>query len=366
MVVYYAALRNGWRLNDVLSDTPIDIDGWAPENFDHGYSGAVTLADAFAQSRNVPAVNLAMQVGIDEVVRTAEQLGLDAELTAAPSLALGTSEVSLLDMVGVFASIRAGRMPLQPTGITSMVLNENGKTFRPLNETEKQRPLAAHREAIELLRLTVEQGTGKRASLKARFVGGKTGTSQDYRDAWFIGFVDDMVIGVWVGNDDNSPMKGVTGGSLPAKIWKQFAKETEPNVNEQNRGEELIAEADPFTYETTNVAMCDVSACQAAYRSFRASDCTYQPYSGPRTFCTRGDFREQSPKTTVRVTEYGAATAYTSRLAEAAYGDRQIMVRTVSPRYRIHTVNRAADIRSVSRRPGTQSNRGPQRFHNQR
>lgn len=162
---------------------------------------------------------------------------------------------------------------------------------------------------IDLLQGVVEHGTGQAAALNG-FAAGKTGTSQDYRDAWFIGFNDALVVGVWLGNDDDSPMKGVVGGSLPASIWKQFMTQATPLLNQQGtpiatvsssgelaqstsglaqpNGTTIEAETSEGSSEPAGGGACDSQACSSFYHSFRASDCTYQPYSGgPRQICEK-------------------------------------------------------------------------------
>jgi membrane peptidoglycan carboxypeptidase len=143
------------------------------------------------------------------------------------------------------------------------------------------------REALtRLLHDVVDHGTGRSASLGAG-VAGKTGTSQDYRDAWFIGFNDDLVVGVWVGNDDQSPMQGVTGGSLPAQIWKRFVGAATPLLQARTQPPAAPGNGEPSATgpAQTSGPSCNMEACAARYNSFRSSDCTYQPFSGPRRMC---------------------------------------------------------------------------------
>lgn len=224
LFVYLAALRNGWQLGDALLDAPIEIDDWRPENYDGNYSGQVRLDQAFAQSLNVATVRLAQDVGIENVVTAARDLGIDAELEPNISLSLGTSGVGLLDLTGAFASVAAGRMPIQPWAITSLApTTGNGGLLAALPHQATQ-PLDHHAELIALLEGVVRNGTGRNAALDG-FAAGKTGTSQGNRDAWFVGFTDQLVVGVWVGNDDETPMPGVTGGDLPARIWQAFMAE---------------------------------------------------------------------------------------------------------------------------------------------
>ena len=233
LFVYLAALRKGYTPQDTIDAGPIDIKGWTPANFDDEHYGQITLAEAFAKSVNTAAVRLAMDVGLDNVIAAARDLGITEPLPRLPSLALGSVGVSLVDMTGAFASVRADRMPVRawgvaalgPQGATRMLTTgpslTSARTLDPY-----QKPL------VDLLQGVVQNGTGKGAALDG-FAAGKTGTSQDYRDAWFIGFNQPLVVGVWVGNDDDSPMKRVVGGSLPASIWKRFVTEATPLLDQQ-------------------------------------------------------------------------------------------------------------------------------------
>jgi penicillin-binding protein 1A len=316
---YYAALRHGYTPDDKVLDEPVDIKGWEPEDYERRNHGQVTLAAAFAHSYNDAAVRLAQQVGIPEVIAAARDLGLHARLGNNPSLALGTSEVTLLDLTGAYAAVRAGAAPVEPWAIASVSL-PNGQGAVPIGRPhEPQHSLGQYRdELIELLRGVVEHGTGRAAALPG-FAAGKTGTAQDYRDAWFIGFNDALVVGVWVGNDDHSPMRRVVGGTLPATIWKRFMEQASPApsttvVAQQPTNETPpptstpamsppptppVAEQQPqapnelFDQNTAAGAAsgrCNIPICERFYHSFRAADCTYQPYwGGPRRFCDRQD-----------------------------------------------------------------------------
>ena len=290
--VYYAALRNGWQVDDIVDDAPVAIGDWKPENYDRKFEGRMTLAEAFWRSRNLPAVRLAMDVGLDEVVRAARDLGIDAPLPKRPSMALGAMEVNLLDITGAFASIRAGTAPIEPWAITGIEANDaehqlqsGGRNATP-GDLQRLRP-----QLLELLRGVVERGTGRRAALgDGTFAAGKTGTSEAFRDAWFVGFTDNLVVGVWVGNDDNSPMEKVTGGRLPAEIWNRFVVQATPlledaPLRQPGMGEMAINDGSDMELADNS---CDIEACSASYRSFRASDCTYQPFFGERKLCTRG------------------------------------------------------------------------------
>jgi penicillin-binding protein 1A len=254
----------------------------------------VTLAEAFAESINTAAVRLAQQVGLKQVIAAARDLGLKDELPAVPSLALGTADISLLELTAAYAAVEAGKMPIKPWGIAGLgVEGQPGlqSMGAPLVATQSLQPY--QKPLLELLQDVIEHGTGRAAALDG-FAAGKTGTSQDYRDAWFIGFNDALVVGVWVGNDDGTPMDRVTGGSLPAAIWKRVMTEA-PTVM---AGDERPATQAPPSIEAPSAqapadelsaaAQCDYRACARAYQSFRAEDCTYQPYGGSaRQRCDR-------------------------------------------------------------------------------
>lgn len=224
LFVYLAALRKGWQPGDVLQDTPVEIGDWRPENYDGTYNGAVRLDDAFARSLNAATVRLAQDVGIDAVITAARDLGIDAALDPNISLSLGTSGVGLLDLTGAFASVAAGRTPIQPWAISSLAPTTGKGGLLAALPHQAARPLDHQAELIALLEGVVRKGTGRHAALDG-FAAGKTGTSQGNRDAWFVGFTDQLVVGVWVGNDDDTPMPGVTGGDLPARIWQAFMAE---------------------------------------------------------------------------------------------------------------------------------------------
>ena len=165
-------------------------------------------------------------------------------------------------------------------------LGAEGTGLRSLGAPSTNAQALPNRQQLtRLLQEVVEHGTGRGAALNGETVAGKTGTSQDYRDAWFVGFTDNLVVGVWVGNDDRTPMNRVTGGSLPAEIWKRFVAAAEPRLQQS---EPVVVKTDDGLQPTTDQPKCDLSACAAAYNSFRASDCTYQSYEGQRKMCAKG------------------------------------------------------------------------------
>ena len=282
LFVYYAALKAGFTLSDQVLDAPIDIAGWSPENSGGNYRGWVTLAEAFARSLNAASVALAEEVGLDNVIAAARELGIDAPLANTPSLALGTSEVNLLNLTSAYASVQLGRAPVKPWGIIDFQAAGQPKTFRVGSQSNPNVDLSPYQsDLLGLLQLVVERGTGRGAD-PGTFAAGKTGTSQNNRDAWFVGFTEALVVGVWVGNDDDAPMKGVTGGALPAHIWRDFMRQAtaEPPLNGV-RSTEAASDGQGAPQS------CNITACSRSYRSFRPSDCTYQPYSGGRRLCEK-------------------------------------------------------------------------------
>jgi membrane peptidoglycan carboxypeptidase len=290
MFVYFAALRAGHAPDDTIDASPVKLKNWQPENFGGRSHGRMPLSQAFAQSVNTAAVRLAMAVGLDKVAAAARDLGIDAPLAQVPSMALGTNELTLLELTGAFASVRAGRTRLKPWGVMAFGADENA--MRPVSAPAAGQPLPQQDELIELLEGVVSSGTGKAAN-PGGFAAGKTGTSQDFRDAWFIGFTESLVVGVWLGNDDHSPTKQVTGGSLPAQIFQRFVREATP----------LVEPVEPpplpqaMDRETTGSqgGECNVAACASAYRSFRAADCTYRSFGGERRLCEKGS--DDAPET---------------------------------------------------------------------
>ena len=235
--VYGAALEMGYRYNDIVVDEPITINipgsgDWSPSNYTNENYGEVTLTDALRNSLNIPAVKVSETVGRDAVRQIATDFGLRGPLAEGPALALGASEATLINMTGAFAGILNGGSSVQPYGLLELRLagddvplmgKGGGIGERVLRESVAQ-------ELIYMMRQVVTRGSGKRANLPDREVAGKTGTTQAARDAWFIGFTADYVAGVWMGYDDNTPLTGVTGGSLPAEIWKATMERVHENV----------------------------------------------------------------------------------------------------------------------------------------
>ena len=220
--VYLAGLEAGLRPYDQFLDAPIRVGSWQPRDYTGRYQGEMTFADGLAQSVNTIAVQVAQRAGIRNVVAVAHRLGISSELTPEMSLALGTNEVNLLELVSAFATFANGGNGVWAHGISEVRDNTGKIVFRRtgsgLGQVVNPEFTA---EMNEMLGAVIDHGTGRSAAL-TRPAAGKTGTTQDYRDAWFVGYTADLVAGVWLGNDDNSPMNKVTGGSLPAQTWRRF------------------------------------------------------------------------------------------------------------------------------------------------
>ncbi len=227
LFVYLAALEKGFTAQSTMIDRPVQIGEWEPENFGGRYRGQVTLRQAFANSLNTIAVQLTEAVGIPSVISVAKRLGVQADLPAVPSLALGSAEVSLLDMTRAFAAIAADAESIEPYGVRTIYRGEQVLYAKPTSAPAAPKNPAARAAMHDLLASVVREGTGKAARITMP-AAGKTGTTQEHRDAWFVGFTSDIVVGVWVGNDDNSPTNNVTGGTLPATIWRDFVTQAGP------------------------------------------------------------------------------------------------------------------------------------------
>jgi penicillin-binding protein 1A len=218
--VYLAAAERGLKPDDLVLDAPIKIQNWQPRNFDGRFSGEIPVRDAFARSVNTAAIRVAQQAGIDNVVRTAQRLGIASPLRRDLSLALGTSEVTLLELTGAFASFANGGSGVIPYAI--LEIRDAGGNVLYRRQGSGPGSVMSRQALVTMTDLAVanvRQGSGRAASID-RPAGGKTGTTQDYRDAWFVGFTADFVAGVWFGNDDRDDMERITGGTLPARLWR--------------------------------------------------------------------------------------------------------------------------------------------------
>jgi penicillin-binding protein 1A len=219
LFVYLAALRAGWTPDSIIEDEPITIADWTPVNNDGVYRGKITLREAFARSANAATVRLSEQVGRGNVIRAARDLGIRSPLPNNPSIALGASGVSLLELTSAYAAIASGRYPIVARGLPDEP-EEGGIAafFRGASALDRRRDQAP---MLDLLYAAANNGTGRRAALWVPTFG-KTGTTQENRDALFVGFAGDLVVGVWVGRDDNKSLGKVSGGTVPAQIWRNF------------------------------------------------------------------------------------------------------------------------------------------------
>jgi len=218
--VYLAALEQGLSPWETRDDVAVDIGGYHPTNFGGKYYGTLTLADALAHSVNTITVNLAQEIGVKNVVAAAQRLGVTSKLEANASLALGTNEVTPLELTAAYAAFANGGYRVSPYLVTEVDMN--GKEVYQRRVPTPLRVISedVNRDLTAMLYGVVVSGTGGYASLHGREAAGKTGTTQDSHDAWFVGFTTDYVAAAWVGNDDSSPTRGVTGGTLPAYIWR--------------------------------------------------------------------------------------------------------------------------------------------------
>jgi penicillin-binding protein 1A len=229
--VYLTAIERGLTPDTVRDDKPVAVRGWRPENYGHEYFGPVPLRKALALSLNTVSVRLTMEFGPTAVVRTAHRLGIASKLEPNASIALGTSEVSVLELVGAYATFANGGMEAAPHVVESARTAE-GKILYQHSPDNLGRIVEAPYVGMmnTMMRDTLLIGTARRAELPGWPAAGKTGTSQDFRDAWFIGYTGHLVTGVWLGNDDNSPTRKTTGGGLPAEIWSRFMKAAHQGV----------------------------------------------------------------------------------------------------------------------------------------
>jgi penicillin-binding protein 1A len=242
--VYLTAFEHGRAPDDVMTDGPVDIHGWKPQDFEGEFEGDMTLVKAFAVSSNSIAAQLTAEVGPHEVARTAKRLGIASPLEAVSSLALGTSVVTPLELTGAYAAFANGGMAVRPFAILK-VRTRSGKILYAHKPPEGGAVMSQADNAAmtRLMQETVLSGTGKAARLDERPSAGKTGTTQDFRDAWFVGFTADLVCGVWMGNDNSQAMKKATGGGVPARIFHSFMESAEQGLPVRPLAGTLVADA---------------------------------------------------------------------------------------------------------------------------
>ncbi len=219
--VFLAGLEHGLTPDSRMIDGPLRIKGWAPRNYGGRYYGDVTLREAMARSMNSVAVQVSEKSGRENVAEVARRLGISSKIDTSASIALGTSEVTLLDLTGAYAAFANGGSGVWPFGVEE-IRGRGGKLLFRRDGAGTGRVIAKERLLMmnDMLSSVVSWGTGKAAQIDRR-AAGKTGTSQDFRDAWFVGYTGELVTGVWFGNDNGAPMNKVTGGSLPAQLWKR-------------------------------------------------------------------------------------------------------------------------------------------------
>lgn len=243
--VYLAALEHGHTPDETVNDAPVNINGWRPQNYEGRVHGEMPLIRAFAQSSNSVAAQLTAEVGPKVVARTARRLGIASPLMEVSSLALGTSGVTALELTGAYVPFANGGIGVEPFGILR-IRTKSGKVLYQRQPPGHDAVMSAN-DNVQMTRLMMEAlatGTGKAGRLSDRDSAGKTGTTQDFRDAWFVGFSADMVTGVWIGNDNNSPMVKATGGGLPARIFKSFMENAGQNLPPRPLGTTLVASAE--------------------------------------------------------------------------------------------------------------------------
>jgi len=222
LFTYLAAIERGLKADHIYKDEPITIDGWSPKNYSGKNYGDLTAQEAFARSINTVAVKINENMGREAMVDMAKRLGISGTIAPIASLPLGTEEVRMIDLAGAYASVASGGFSAKPYGIIEIRGPDGELLYRP--DRARATPVLSRTVVdiiMPLLTEVVENGSGRNARLD-RPAAGKSGTSQDYRDAVFAGFTADLVTVVWTGNDDNKPMKNVTGGGLPARIWRDF------------------------------------------------------------------------------------------------------------------------------------------------
>ena len=226
-VVYAAALESRMRPNSTLDDSKVTVEGWSPVNFNGRYNGLMSMSEAFARSVNPAVVRLQERIGRSRVVDVGRRLGIASELKPVPSLALGSVEVGIMELTAAYLPFVNRGFSSKPFGIVEVRTLDGKRLYRHVPSLGSR---AIHRQVAgdmrKMLIGAVANGTGRNAAIAGATIGGKTGTSQESRDAWFIGFSDDTVAGIWFGNDNGSPMRGVTGGGLAAKTWRDLMTPT--------------------------------------------------------------------------------------------------------------------------------------------
>ncbi len=237
-IVYTAALERGYKPNDLIRDEAFEVKipgsgTWTPQNNEKKFYGTVSLTDALSKSLNIPAIKLAQRVGMENIVQISKDLGINSKISTNPAVALGVSETTLLELTSAYGTILNDGIKVLPYGLKKLSL-ETGGTFSGETASHKNERVLRAETAhgmIYMLEKALSDGTGKKATFSNWEAAGKTGTTQDARDAWFIGFTSEYIAGVWMGYDNNEPLTGVTGGGLPAEIWSLIMKKIHNNIN---------------------------------------------------------------------------------------------------------------------------------------
>ncbi len=232
--VYLTALESGYTPETLVNDAPIRIGNWSPRNYSGSFAGEMTMAQAVAQSTNTIAAGMADQIGRDNVARTARRLGITSRIGLEPAMALGAVEVSPLEMAQAYDAFANGGKRVTAYGISRIRTPQGRVIYQRASRADG--PIQAISNPFlyyqnQMLRGVMTSGTGRSAAIAGRDVAGKTGTTSDYKDAWFVGYTGGFVTAVWVGKDDNTAMRGVTGGSSPAAIWRGFMEAALPRLN---------------------------------------------------------------------------------------------------------------------------------------
>ena len=232
--VYLTALESGYTPETRVNDAPIRIGNWSPRNYSGTFAGEMTMATAVAQSTNTIAAGMADQIGRDNVARTARRLGITSRIGLEPAMALGAVEVSPLEMAQAYDAFANGGRRVTAHGISRIRTPQGRVIYQRASRADG--PVQAISNPFlyyqnQMLRGVMTSGTGRSAAIAGRDTAGKTGTTSDYKDAWFVGYTGGFVTAVWVGKDDNSAMRGVTGGSSPAAIWRGFMEAALPRLN---------------------------------------------------------------------------------------------------------------------------------------
>jgi penicillin-binding protein 1A len=255
--VFLAALEHGFTPDTIEVDEPVRVGNWQPENYRKKYLGPVALETALALSLNTISVKLVLQIGPEAVAAVAHRLGIVSPLGNDASIALGTSEVTPLELTSAFVPFSNGGYPVTAYAVTR-ILTRDGKVVYERNGSGFPKAISDNDlwGMNRMMRLVVTDGTGTRANFPGFDIAGKTGTSQDYRDAWFIGYTSELIAGVWVGNDDNSPTNKVTGGLIPASIWRKVMEPAHRGLTPRPLpGEPQVALSGPATVTDTQYDM---------------------------------------------------------------------------------------------------------------